>query len=115
MVIGICGIVPQRKNTTSLQTSRVSNRKGSVLSRRGSDRSITTRDSGVRKNSVVYQKSIVLDPITAVPCPVPMLCTVVIGTYTTKCNRTIGDRSEEHTTELQSLLRQSHDVLCLKT
>src|SRR3546814_1116218 len=37
------------------------------------------------------------------------------GRYRPQCRRPVGGRSEEHTSELQSLMRISYAVLCLKT
>lgn len=52
--------------------------------------SIATRDSAGR-NCVVYQKALVVDPFTAVPLSLPVLCTVVVGGRTVMCNRSISD------------------------
>src|SRR3546814_3994203 len=46
---------------------------------------------------------------------IPVLCTRVPGACPTTSSRAVADaRSEEHTSELQSLMRISYAVFCLK-
>lgn len=60
------------------------------LIRRGSDRSIATKDSAAR-TMLTQSKVAVLDPLTAVPAPVPVLCTIAIGARVVSTNEPIDD------------------------
>src|SRR3546814_1256003 len=55
-------------------------------------------------------------PIALQPMPSPFGCQITSAIVATKIRiaRSIRRRSEEHTSELQSLMRTSYAVLCLK-
>src|SRR3546814_2258196 len=48
------------------------------------------------------------------PISVPIMAMVICGTLEAVCANLAGIRSEEHTSELQSLMRISYAVFCLK-
>lgn len=67
----------------------MSNRQSSVASRRGSERPVATRESVSRHGQRAAVQKVVtpLDPITGVPVPVAILCTVRVGSRTVTCNQ----------------------------